>query len=147
MWPRGYLAISHYETNIWNSYKKKILMWNFGFCSILILWKFNSDDIRTHDLPRHSRSPYLLYQISLWYFFQKFLDKCYKIFTIFLWQSCQSARAAIGDFFWKDKKQELSITFDLERIFTWNFQECMWKYTIYNIYYKISLVKVVRQKS
>ena len=37
---------------------------------------------------------------------KKFSAKFSEIFTIFLWQSRQSNRATIGDFFRKDKKQE-----------------------------------------
>ena len=49
-----------------------------------------------------------------------------KVWYSFLFSGCL--------FFWKDKKQELVINFDLDRIFAWNFQEFMWKYTIFQIF-------------
>ena len=42
---------------------------------------------------------------------------------MFLYQSRQSNRVAICNFVWKDKKQESFITFDLDKIFAWNFHD------------------------
>ena len=44
------------------------------------------------------------------------------IFAISQQQCRKSAQRAIGSFFRKDKKQEMLISFDLDRIFQWNFQ-------------------------
>ena len=57
--------------------------------------------------------------------FLKFLRTNFHIYSqsfCALWQSRQSDRSTIGNFFWKDKKQESLITSDLHRIFAWNFQ-------------------------
>ena len=54
---------------IYEPYKERS---NFVFCSVWKLLNFNSDWIRTRDLARRSRSPYPIYQIALWIFFQNF---------------------------------------------------------------------------
>ena len=80
-------------------------------------------------------------------FFKFFKQNSKKIFTIFLLQSRRLDRTTIGDFFRKDKKQEMFISYDLDRIFPWNFQKWMEKYTIYFFCYNLTHGKVVRQKS
>ena len=55
--------------------------------------------------------------------FQKISSHILRDFAIFLQQSRQSARRTIGNFIWKDKKHESLITFDLDRIFAWNFRD------------------------
>ena len=103
----------------------------FAFCSIWKLWGFVSSWIRTHDLPHRSPISIPLYQISL-------IKKFQKIFKMILgdfWRQWrQLDRTTIGNFFWKDKKQDLLITFDINHIFAWNFQD-LWGSTLSTIFH------------
>ena len=68
-------------------------------------------------------------------------------FTILRLQSGQSNRVTIGDFFRRDKKQESLITYDLDRIFAWNFSKFYEKVHNPSAFARIFHEKVVHLKS
>ena len=114
-------------------------------------WTFPSSNrdfaYQTSKFPKiNFKSGFLRFQAFIWYQICQLLNRSVCHFITIAksasQSSVQSNQATIGDFFRKDKKQELSITFDLDRIFGWNFQNCMRKYTIYQILVEFAVRKL-----